>query len=121
MLTAARESGVSFGDAWPTVLDSIGDERWREALAQTAGTWKRAYMLEPPTAADVAVDFLSRGIAGELSDLDAVAHCPVCDAEVVPVLRGAAKVFCSHRCKRIADARRDLQLDLTVSCLFPSG
>ena len=108
-LEAARRAGVDFATAWPQVLDSIQDDAWREALAQTAGTWKRAYVLEPVTDGDRAIDVLSRGLAGELANLDAADHCPVCDNLVVQRQRkGVPRVYCSHACQRIANGRREL-------------
>jgi hypothetical protein len=46
-------------------------------LSRTAGTWTRAYPLEPATLGDSALDAVSRGIAGELPNLDADDRCPV--------------------------------------------
>jgi hypothetical protein len=109
VLEASRRAGLPFGEAWFTVLDSIEDEKWREALAQTANTWRRAYLLEPPTECDRAVDVLSRGLAGELANLDAPGHCPVCDNVVERGVRERReKTYCSHACQRIANGRREL-------------
>lgn len=109
VLEASRRAGVPFGEAWPAVLESVEDERWREALSQTSNTWRRAYLLEPPTECDRAVDVLSRGLAGELAALDAAAHCPVCDRPVEPGPRTRRdRVYCSTRCLKIASSRREV-------------
>jgi hypothetical protein len=108
-LEAPRRAGVPFGIAWPQVLESVRDEAWREALCQTAGSWRRAFDLEPPQASDAAIDLLSRGFANELADLDAADHCPVCDDVVVQRQRkGMPRVYCSRACQRIANGRREL-------------
>ena len=60
-----------------------------------------------PNRRDLAIDQLSRGLTGELANLDAATHCPVCDEVVVREGRGA-KVYCSTRCSKITAGRRDL-------------
>lgn len=94
-LEAARRAGVPFGDAWYQALQTIADERWAEALAQTSDTWRRAYALEPRRHGDVAIDLLSRGLAGELANLDADTRCPVCDGVVQQPVKGQQRVYCS--------------------------
>jgi hypothetical protein len=97
-------AGLPFCDVWPAVLDSVADERWREAISQTAGPWKRAYALEPPPDEERAIDLLSRGVAGELTDLDARSHCPVCDESSSPPC-GARRAYWSTRCVKIASVQ----------------
>jgi hypothetical protein len=114
ILQAARRASVPFGQAWPAALAAVTDERWAETVAQTAATWRRCYELEPPTRRDIAVDTLSRGLAGELADLDALGRCPVCDGRVVQHPRARVpRVYCSETCRKIASARRE-RLDVAA-------
>jgi hypothetical protein len=115
VLEAARRSGVPFGQAWPAALDAVEDDRWLEALAQTAGTWKRAYALEPVTTGETAIDLLSRGLAGELANLEALAHCPVCDARIRPQKWARREqVYCSSRCLKVAWGRSHPKVDVAA-------
>ncbi len=115
VLEAARRAGVPFADAWPAALDAIDDVRWLEALAQTANTWRRAYVLEPVTAGETAIDLLSRGPAGELADLGVLARCPVCDMRIVPHPRARREtVYCSNRCLKAAWNRSHPKVDVAA-------
>jgi hypothetical protein len=109
-LEAARRAGVPFGVAWHAAVAEVVDERWAEALAQTSNTWRRAYVLEPASEGDVAIDMLSRGLADELASLDAQSHCVVCDAVIVSRGRRPRReqFYCSSRCRKTAANRREL-------------
>jgi hypothetical protein len=37
-LEAARRAGLDFPTVWFAVLETVEDERWREALSQTSNT-----------------------------------------------------------------------------------
>jgi hypothetical protein len=86
----------------------IEDERWLEALAQTAGAWKRAYALEPVTAGEAAISMLSRGVAEELAALDTQMHCRVCDQVVDQARTRRERIHCSTRCLNVAAGHREL-------------
>src|SRR4051794_2322385 len=63
-LSAAREQGRGFAEAWATAVTKDGlPADWLEAIEGCRDAWQRAYDLEPPTAKEAA--------AGRLDGLDA--------------------------------------------------
>lgn len=115
-LGACKKLGVPFSQAWPAAVTqalavTCNESDWREVLDATQAQWRLAYMRR-----GAAHDRQARAALAKLSVLaedrllvdDPGQHCPHCGQPLPPKkARGTRQVYCSERCRRLANWDRD--------------
>ena len=105
--------GAPFDGVWPHLVEAVlgsckDPEFWRGVFAEQREAWRRAYDLEPMTAAEFALVSIRDGLP--LNDVDRRCEREGCEETIPRDVRkgGARRRYCGETCRRKAE--RELRI-----------